>query len=236
VAIGTLKDGASDKVKEQFSKQNQPGYTGGFVNVRADYPNTPAFLTAFRDVAKDKSQGSLSLWSFGTLPTAGNPCLSDTSKLLGLVTTNATAYDGQAPAFKESTLQYSVAGYHYLPDGSLNLGTYDLIMRKETARCLYGFSSAPISASVSVTSESGSENVAVTSFNEVGDWDHFAAYGFTFSSPKIEVKLSQAADPKPTPTATTPTVKKTTITCVKGKTVKKVTAVKPKCPAGYKKK
>jgi hypothetical protein len=30
--------------------------------------------------------------------------------------------------------------------------------------------------------------------------------------------------------------KKTTITCVKGKTVKKVTALKPVCPAGYKKK
>ena len=28
--------------------------------------------------------------------------------------------------------------------------------------------------------------------------------------------------------------KKTTITCIKGKSVKKVTAVKPKCPAGYK--
>ena len=30
--------------------------------------------------------------------------------------------------------------------------------------------------------------------------------------------------------------KKTTITCIKGKSVKKVTAVKPKCPTGYKKK
>jgi aspartyl-tRNA synthetase len=30
--------------------------------------------------------------------------------------------------------------------------------------------------------------------------------------------------------------KKTTITCVKGKLTKKVTAVKPKCPAGYKRK
>lgn len=30
--------------------------------------------------------------------------------------------------------------------------------------------------------------------------------------------------------------KKTTITCIKGKTIKKVSAVKPKCPAGYKKK
>jgi M6 family metalloprotease-like protein len=32
------------------------------------------------------------------------------------------------------------------------------------------------------------------------------------------------------------TIKKKTITCIKGKTTKKVTAVKPKCPAGYKKK
>ena len=33
-----------------------------------------------------------------------------------------------------------------------------------------------------------------------------------------------------------PVVKKTTITCVKGKLAKKVTAVNPKCPTGYKKK
>jgi hypothetical protein len=37
-------------------------------------------------------------------------------------------------------------------------------------------------------------------------------------------------------TAPTPVAKKTTITCVKGKLTKKVTAVNPKCPAGYKKK
>lgn len=47
--------------------------------------------------------------------------------------------------------------------------------------------------------------------------------------------------PTPTPSATVvatvkPTAKKTTITCVKGKTTKKVTGVNPKCPAGYKKK
>ena len=30
--------------------------------------------------------------------------------------------------------------------------------------------------------------------------------------------------------------KKTTITCVKGKLIKKVTAINPKCPSGYKKK
>ena len=41
--------------------------------------------------------------------------------------------------------------------------------------------------------------------------------------------------PTPTPSTTaTPTPKKITITCVKGKTVKKITALNPKCPSGYK--
>ena len=39
---------------------------------------------------------------------------------------------------------------------------------------------------------------------------------------------------KPLPAGSSTTAKKTTITCIKGKIVKKVTAVKPKCPSGYK--
>jgi hypothetical protein len=47
---------------------------------------------------------------------------------------------------------------------------------------------------------------------------------------EAELKAKQEAEAKAT------ALKKTTITCVKGKTVKKVTALAPKCPAGYKKK
>jgi hypothetical protein len=47
-----------------------------------------------------------------------------------------------------------------------------------------------------------------------------------------ELKAKQEAEAKAKAEAT----KKTTITCIKGKLVKKVTAVNPKCPAGYKKK
>jgi hypothetical protein len=47
--------------------------------------------------------------------------------------------------------------------------------------------------------------------------------------------------PKAEPTATTtatisPAPIQKTITCLKGKVIKKVKAVSPKCPAGYKKK
>jgi len=46
---------------------------------------------------------------------------------------------------------------------------------------------------------------------------------------QIEVKAKEAE-------VKVAALKKTTITCIKGKVSKKVTAVKPKCPAGYKKK
>ena len=42
--------------------------------------------------------------------------------------------------------------------------------------------------------------------------------------------------PSPTPTATKETVKAITISCYKGRLLKKVTGVKPNCPKGYKKK
>ena len=49
-----------------------------------------------------------------------------------------------------------------------------------------------------------------------------------------ELKAKQEADAKAAAIAAAN--KKTTITCIKGKLTKKVTAAKPKCPAGYKKK
>jgi hypothetical protein len=52
---------------------------------------------------------------------------------------------------------------------------------------------------------------------------------------KQEAEAKAAADLKAKQEAATKAAakKKTTITCVKGKTIKKLTAVKPKCPAGY---
>lgn len=45
------------------------------------------------------------------------------------------------------------------------------------------------------------------------------------------------AEPSPTPSlASKPVAKKITITCVKGKVIKKITGSAPKCPVGYKKK
>ena len=55
---------------------------------------------------------------------------------------------------------------------------------------------------------------------------------------KITQEPSEAATHAPAASAAPVAVakKKSTITCVKGKTTKKVSAVSPKCPAGFKKK
>jgi hypothetical protein len=157
------------------------------------------------------------------------------------------AYDGNAPSFESGSLNYHVSGLHYMPDGKTPVqGSYSLVMRSDTARCLYGFTNAPISASVTIA---GAENstVATVATSENNGWLTLQANGFTFSEKTIQVKFTQTAPvvvPVPVetkaPAVITPTkapaAKKTTITCVKGKTTRKVTGLKPTCPKGFKRK
>ena len=157
-------------------------------------------------------------------------CLRQTNSLAGVVTTNATMYLDGPPTYipSQGTLDYKVASTHFEPDGkTVFKGTYDLVMSSKVARCIYGFTAAPINATISVTSESGEPNIATTIVSEKNGWLSLGAYNFTFSNPTVTVKLTQVAV---APAKTTP--KK--ITCVKGKTTKVVTTAA--CPAGYKKK
>jgi hypothetical protein len=145
-------------------------------------------------------------------------------------------YDGSSPSFSDGFLNYHVSGLHFAPDGiTPNEGTYDLVMRSDTARCLYGFTKAPISATVSVISAAGEQKTAVTTVNEKDGWLSMRAYGFTFSNPVVKVQITQAKDPSAAASAASP-AGKTTITCVKGKLTKKVAGTARKCPAGFKKK
>lgn len=170
-------------------------------------------------------------------------CMKNETRLNGIVSTNSNFFLAGPPVFNqaEMSLDYKVASPHFLPNGDVFKGTYNLVMRSEVARCLYGFSTAPISAKISVVSADGNSQIATNVMGERNGWLYLSAAGFTFSSPTVRVKFEQevvAPTPEPTPTAAV--VKKpqlkTTITCVKGKTLKKVTGANPKCPGGYKKK
>jgi hypothetical protein len=62
-----------------------------------------------------------------------------------------------------------------------------------------------------------------------GGFDH--SFGGYIGAVKLTKSTSASA-----PAKSTTTTKKATISCVKGKVVKKITGVKPVCPAGYKRK
>ena len=263
VAYWGNKSDLSSEIQSAYSTRAAAtvGITSGGTSLR--YQTNGQFnleqinlFSLWTPLIKDKASANPKVWMYGSLSadnfasaasglTSAKECVTKTVGLAGLVTTNATVYDGSMPTFdaKEGVLNYKVAAPHYAADGTEFSGTYDLIMKSEVARCIYGFTAAPVSASVEVTSSNGGiKKVATTLLNERNGWLNLGAYGFTFSSPTLRVKLSQVATvPTPTPSATPAVakpvaVKKSSITCVKGKTSKKVTAVNPKCPTGYKKK
>jgi hypothetical protein len=193
---------------------------------------TPRLGTSWFDLWSsrlgDTARGSASLWSFAHFK-SDQRCMGDRSQLQGLVTTNAMLYQADTPKLKDGFLTYKVAGQHLDSDGKVFKGTYNFIMRSSVARCLYGFTSAPISGTVSVSSAEGEKQVAVTSVTEKEGWLKLSASGFSFSTPTISMKLTQ----------TKTLQKKTTITCLSkknAKLTKRVTALAPKCPAGYKQK
>ena len=203
----------------------QPLFSGLLEQVPADGPNAFTAVDDLRATVNNTASGVATAWVFNTFPSDESPCMSANSTILGLVTTNAMAYDGSPPAFINGFLEYHVAGMHYLPDGSVASGTYDMIMADSVARCLYGFTNAPISATIAVTENSGVENVATTSVSDSGGWLHLGAYNFNFSDPVITMQLKQAPVAK--------VRKLVTLTCVKGPSKRIVRGVRPHCPTGY---
>ena len=163
-------------------------------------------------------------------------------KILGFVNTNATAYTSGPPTFNESegALEYRVAAPHFAKDGSEFKGMYSLQIDSNVARCMFGTVGSAVKATVTVVNKDGQNSVSTATVNESNGMFKFLAAGFTFSSPTIRVKLENAPvvtpTPIPTPVATKSSINSKKITCIKGKTVKTVSGVNPKCPTGFKKK
>lgn len=204
---------------------------------------------------KDRASANPSTWTFYNLGewelAEASRCISGATDLVGMVTTNASVYAAGTPQFNSAnqSLDYKVMAPHYTSTGEVFKGTYDLRIRSEVARCIYGFSAAPIQASISVLSEDGTMQRATQTVNEDKGWLSLSAKGFSYSSPTIQVLLTQNDQlPTPSPEMTTqaipaptskPSAAKSSILCAKGKgstlAKKKVTAVKPACPKGYRK-
>lgn len=193
-------------------------------------------------IAEDRASFNPTIWNFNSMNQAldhprSSVCLPSDSGLIGVVSTNATQYLSGPPRFNSATgdLEYQVAAPHLQADGTLFRGSYELTIKSDYARCIYGLSSAPVKATVSVLSESGQLVAATTSQSESAGWLQLSAQNFTFSSPKVAIKFGQdesAVKGIENLKSQTPTKK---ILCVKGAKSKTLKAGKIKCPKGYKK-
>lgn len=158
---------------------------------------------------------------------------------------------------QKRNLVANVGAAHFYSDGSVVDGWLEVKIKGARVRDWWGISPEEATgyARVELVYEGGVSKIATVSatYNKQFDWIDLRAYGFTYSNPQIKISFQNPtpistpnpiANPTPAPVATpapamtsTPKViaqpKRKTITCIKGKTTRKVTAINPKCPSGF---
>ena len=140
------------------------------------------------------------------------------------------------PVWSEDTKSFTwtTAAPHFAPDGvTVNRGFYKAIIPTGDAAILWGMTNpndAATALNVSVTTEAGGSVAAISKISVKNGKIIIDVSGFQFSRPKLKIGIKPGYKPSK---ATAP---KSTITCVQGKSTKKITAVSPVCPKGYKKK
>ena len=217
-----------------------PNFNVGYVDALAKYLKAAPVENSRWDIT-GMTPGN---WRVARWPA----CFDAKNGLIGIISTNASIYDPSPPELVDGFMTYKVAGPHNGFDNAEFKGSYELNMKSDTARCLYGFSKAPVSATISITSGDGSvQNVATTLLSEKNGWMKLSAKNFTFSVPTIRIKLTQEAVKAPSePAAEKPAgeakaatkaiaPKSIAIKCKKGSVTKKIVGAKPVCPKGYKK-
>lgn len=210
------------------SMRNAGSALVGWGNNPQPYPAPPAgydWLAGLSGLTLDVPTYMETYWGFEELATGyeKDPCFPKEAGLLGISASNAMFVPEAAPSLVSGNLEYKVAGLHFEADGHTPfVGAYGLSIQSTFSRCLFGLTSAPIGASIQVTSASGEQKVSIKTITEKGGWVQISASGFTFSSPTIRVKLVQK-----------PSAGKASILCRSKVSKKTIKTMKTKCPSGY---
>ncbi|MEI6649629.1 MAG: hypothetical protein WCO08_08340, partial [Actinomycetes bacterium] len=178
-----------------------------------------------------KTIGSGTIWE---IRAANPPSAGVCSKLFvdngitGTLTVNSTVYSSDVPSWSQAThsFTFSVGSTHLDENGQKNRGFYQLTLKSEIVKCLWGPDATGASAVVQIVSEDGSSQVASTSVRVQDGTFYFTAANFEYSNPKLKITFKKFVVP----------VKNITITCVKGKSTQKISGAKPVCPSDWKKK
>ena len=169
------------------------------------------------------------------------------------VLTNATQMGLPYWSSSDQMIKVYLQAPHLKTDGDVNSGYLEVGVPTNQAKCMWGINlKDQVQATVQFIDNNGSTQTITSSATLVNDSYQLRVSGFHYSSPLVGIKFKQdivatpapepsiVVTPKPTPTTgvvkPTPAAIKSTITCVKGKTIKKITALKPTCPKGYLKK
>jgi len=193
-----------------------------------------------------KTIGSGTIWEMRAAnPPSAGTCsnLFTNNGITGTLTVNSTIYSSDIPTWDEATksFTFSVGSTHFNEVGLLNKGFYQLALKEGIVKCLWGSAASAANAKIQIVSQDGMPEIATTSVQVQDGIFYFTASNFEYSNPKLRVTLvpkksSPTVVLSPQPSSTLKVVKKSTIVCAKGKATKKVTTVKPTCPAGWKKK
>lgn len=184
---------------------------------------------AFVQMSDDTASDVRSAWQISfsnTLASISNlgSCPDASQGVNGVLSSNSMIYSSFGPSLQSGSFFYRVAGLHYMPDGKTPVaGTYELQIDSKLARCVFKLSKAPITATLSVIAENGTQSQVVGSSSERDGMFRIAMQGFHFSTPQLKAKIIQG---KPQSTIACASIKQSSI-------VKFVKATNPKCPAGY---
>jgi hypothetical protein len=139
-----------------------------------------------------------------------------------------------APSNVTASMNSGTATVSFTPGSSGNLATYDEIDMYINGQLVGNVCnvSGATSCPIANLGPDAAFSFTVTAINSKGSAVSTVSNTVGYSSPAV---VTTTTTSPPTTTTTVPPVKRT-ITCVKGKISKKVTAVSPVCPAGYKKK
>lgn len=238
VRIGEMQTGVTVAVGTDIVVKQEPGGEYNAISITGT-PVTVPLAKNVKDCEGEEGVSKANVRQFQMIAMAAN----DDNSGFGVEGTSGGMYVGSngvcglsTPVWSEEDKAFTwrAAAPHFAPDGvTVNKGFYKAVIPTADAALLWGMTNPNDAASaleISLTTEAGGtaaflKNISVKNGRIIID-----VSGFEYSRPKLKIGIKKGYKPA------AKILNKTTITCVKGKAVKKITAVKPACPAGYKKK
>ena len=238
VRVGEMQTGVTVAVGTDIVVKQEPGGEYNAISITGT-PVTVPLAKNVKDCEGEEGVSKANVRQFQMIAMASN----DDNSGFGVEGTSGGMYVGSngvcglsTPVWSEEDKAFTwrAAAPHFAPDGvTVNKGFYKAVIPTADAALLWGMTNPNDAASaleISLTTEAGGtaaflKNISVKNGRIIID-----VSGFEYSRPKLKIGIKKGYKPA------AKILNKTTITCIKGKAVKKITAVKPACPAGYKKK